>query len=103
MSRLAQRRRTILSCSLCCFVRDDNRGILVTPKAVVPLFSLSNEEIVRVTDELLQNGELDNQSSKTLDKLASTIPAIAESVERLCREARDVSFIALIYKEPSEH
>jgi len=63
---------------------------------------LSNEEIVRVTDKLLQDGELDIECSRILDELASAIPAIAENMERLSREGRDIPFVALVQKEPSE-
>jgi len=67
-----------------------------------PTVELSNEEIVRVTNKLLLEGELDLQCCKILEELASSNPAIAENMECLSRESRDLPFIALIYKEPGE-
>jgi len=56
-----------------------------------------------MTDELLLDEELNPKCSKLLSELASTIPAIAESVEALSREASNIPlFFIFIYKHPSE-
>ena len=73
-----------------------------TSTTLQALVSLSDEEIVRITDELLLDEELNTQCPKLLEELASTIPAIAESVKALSRAASNIPFFTFIYKHPSK-
>jgi len=88
-----------------CLRLAESHTTITPPTSTIPVapVGLSDEEIVRITDELLLDEELNVQCPKLLEELASTIPAIAESVEALTREARNIPlFFTFIYKHPSK-
>jgi len=81
-------------------VEPQNRINSLNHLAPAAAVGLSDEEIVRLTDQLLLDEELNIHGPPLLSELACTIPVVAEIVEGLTMEAWQTFYHP--YREPSK-